>query len=86
MMMGAYKFTLPDFYVAPEIFSEVKVIHELENQSQWVLGGGIHSNKWHNIRFIEATTRQHFVVEPLQRLQVNGIRSARARAAYRVGR
>lgn len=29
--MGAHKFTLPDSHVALEIFSEVKVIHKLEN-------------------------------------------------------
>ena len=56
-MMKAYEFTLPDSHVTPEIFFEVKVIHKLENQGKWVLGAGIHSDKRHDIPFIEVTVR-----------------------------
>ena len=63
--MEAYKSTPPSILVVPEIPSKVGMIHELENESQWVLGGGVHSDKWHNVLVLETTAHQSFFVEPL---------------------
>ena len=63
--MEAYKFTPPSILVVPEILSKVGMIHELENESQWVLGGGVHSDEWHNVLVLETTAHQSFFVEPL---------------------
>jgi len=38
MVVGAHEFTPPDILVVPQIPSEIEVIHELENEGQWVLG------------------------------------------------
>ena len=85
MMMDAYKLTPPNIHVAPEIFSEVEVIHEVEDESQWMLWRGIHSDKWNNVPFVEATTRQYFVVESLNKFPVNWIHCTRVGGSYREG-
>jgi len=61
----AHKFTPPGILVVPQILSEIEVIHELEDESQWVLGGGVHSDKWNDIPVLETTTRQCLIAESL---------------------
>ena len=64
-MVEAHQLTPPDTVVVPQMFFEVEVIHEFEDESQWVLGGGIHSDKWHNVLALETTARQGLFVELL---------------------
>ena len=54
--MGSYKFAPPDALVGPQILSEVVMYHVLENESQRVLGGGVHSYEWHDIPVPDTTT------------------------------
>jgi hypothetical protein len=64
--MEAYKFTLLSRSLGVlEVHPEVSVIHKLENESHWVLGGGVHSDKWHNVRAPETAASQCFRAEPL---------------------
>ena len=61
----AYQFTSPNTPIVPQVLPEVQIVHELENESQWVLGGGVHSDKRHDVPVLEVATRQHFFAEPL---------------------
>ena len=63
--MELYQRTPPDTLIVLQILSEVEVFHEVKNESQWVLGGGVHSDKWNEVPVLEATTRQCFFAEPL---------------------
>ena len=65
MTMEAYQVTSPNIVVVPQIFSEVGVIHELENESQRILWGGVHSDEWHSVQALETTARQCLFVKPL---------------------
>ena len=65
MTMEAYKFAPPNVPVVPQILSDIGMIHELKNESQWVLRGGVHSNEWDDVPVLEAITCQCFIVEPL---------------------
>ena len=65
MSTETHKLAPPNVVIVPQILPEVKVIHKLENKSQWMLGGGVHSDKWHEVPVLEATTRQCFLIEPL---------------------
>jgi hypothetical protein len=66
MKVEAYKFALPPGGLSVlQIHLEVLVTHELENERHWVLGGGVHSDKWHNIQALEAAASQCFCAEPL---------------------
>ena len=56
MVMESYKFAPLDALVGPQILSEVVMHHVLENESQRVLGGGVHSYEWHDIPVPETTT------------------------------
>ena len=65
MTMETYEFASPNVPVVPQILSEIGMIHELENESQWMLRGGVQSDEWDNVLTLEATTCQCFYVEPL---------------------
>ena len=65
MSTETHKLAPPNVIIVPQILPEVKVIHKLENKSQWMLGGGVDSDKWHNVLVLEVATRQCFLVEPL---------------------
>ena len=56
MTTKAYEFTHPDILVVSQVLSEVRMIHEFENESQWVLGGGVHPDEWSNALVFETTT------------------------------
>jgi hypothetical protein len=64
--MEAYKFELAlGALEVLQIHLEVLVIHELENERHWIVGGGVHSDKRHNVRALETAASQRFCAEPL---------------------
>ena len=65
--METYQFRPPDILVVPQIFSEVLVIHELEDEGEWVFLGGINPQEWDETlaAIAETTARQRFIVQPL---------------------
>ena len=65
MTMEVYEFTPPNIPVVPRILSDIRMIHELKNESQWVLGGARNPDGRDNVLVIEATACQCFFVEPL---------------------
>ena len=56
MEIEAYKFTPPNILAAPQILFDVIMFHVLENETQWVLGGGVHSFERYDILVPETTT------------------------------
>lgn len=65
MDIEAYKFTPPNILAAPQILFDVIMFHVLENETQWVLGGGVHPYERYNVWVHETTACEYFVVEPL---------------------
>lgn len=64
-MEGAHKLTPPDILVVSQILSEVQIIHESEDEGQRVLGGGVYSDKRHDVPILETTASQCLFIEPL---------------------
>ena len=68
LTMDTYQFWPLGTLVVPQMFSEVLVIHELEDEGEWVFLGGINPHEWDETpaAVAEATTNQHFLVQPLR--------------------
>lgn len=54
--MKSYKFTLFDTIVGPQVLSEAMTLHVLKNETQWMFGGGVHSDEGHNVLVTQAAT------------------------------
>jgi len=83
MEIQAYKFTPPDIFIILQILSEVEMLHVLESESQWILGGGVHSDERHNVLVHETTACQRFSVESLSMYLQSTGRMPQVGAAYR---
>ena len=67
-MMETYKLAPPNTVIILQILSEVGMIRKLEDESQRILWGGVHSDKWHSVQVLEATACQRFLVELLPKI------------------
>lgn len=63
--METYEFASPDILVVPQVLSEVTMFHVLEDETHWVLGGGVHSDERDNVLVHETTASKCLFIEPL---------------------
>ena len=63
----AYQVHPPGVSVVSQIYSEVQMVHELENEGKWVFLGGINANKWYKTlsTVVKAAACQRFLVQSL---------------------
>ena len=72
--------------VAPEVQVEAEILHEVENEGQWVIRGRTPSDERNYVLVFEAAPRKHFFVEPLlgypqRRGCIAGVNHLRRRSA-----
>ena len=60
-----YQFKPPCVGFAPEIFPEVEVFHQVEDESKWMFPGGINPDEWYHVVVREVSVHQHFMENPL---------------------
>ena len=60
-----HRFEPSDIAVVSEILSEVEVLHELKDESKWMLPSGIYSDERYHAFSRELSTRQSLMAKPL---------------------
>ena len=51
--------------VVSEILSEIEVVHELKDESEWMVWSGINPDEWYHVLAREMSIDQRFIVRPL---------------------